>query len=298
VQKQAVFERLDIFIKLDPELRVFTAASVRPTQRTLPFAQEGQQVVAGRAFQRLIDSGRADLNIVIIELAVQMLSVWSAPVHENWQPIFLRLLGRVRQELLSTTIVREILKLSDFNQAKTFRLAACSLTPALAPFVPDLHSRQLIRKSFDLAQDIEFSIRLRMAKELEKLIVIGKAFVEGELWQELLNLLEDDNDEVQKEALTLLLKALKMTTSGFREVQAVPCVIDALTKPYAAQVVLPWAGEVIQLCCKELETHGKLRVFMEFYRAQLVSTDPDTVLVAARCLPEVLLGLGRTTTAC
>jgi hypothetical protein len=131
-----------------------------------------------------------------------------------------------------------------------------------------------------------------MTKELEKLFVIGQAFVEGELWEEVVNLLEDDNDKVQQEALTLLLKTLKSSSSDFRVSQALPYVIDALTKPYAAQVVLSWAGEVMQVCCKELETLGKLRLFMEFYRTQLLSSDLDTVLVAARCLPEVLLGLG------
>jgi hypothetical protein len=291
VQKNAVLERLDSFIQQDRELRVFTAVAVTPRQRMLPLSQESLQVTAGKSFQRLVES-QADLNEALIQLAMQILSVWSAPVHEVWLPVFSKLAGRVRKELLSTTIGREVLKLSDFNQAKTYRMAACSMTPALAPKVPEKLSQQLVKKAFDLSQDIEFSIRLRMAKELDQLFEIGHAFVQNQLWPKILALLEDDNSAVQKEALNLLLKSLKFLTQSFRKEQGLPHVLRALSGPFATEVILPRSGEFLQLCRSELESLHQTEVFMEFYRSQLLSPDSTTAVEATRNLPGILLVLG------
>mmetsp|Transcript_9451 Transcript_9451/g.18191 ORF Transcript_9451/g.18191 Transcript_9451/m.18191 type:complete len:701 (+) Transcript_9451:782-2884(+) len=289
VQKQAVFEKLEFFIKEDRGLRVFTAAV-----RMLPLAQESLQVTAAKSFQRLIDTFPSNLNETLLELTVQILSVWSSPVHEAWRPVFTKLVGKVKKEVLNTTIVRDIMKLGDVNQAKTYRTAACTMTPALAPFVAEIYSRQLIKKSFDLSQDIEYTIRLRMAKELEQLFDIGQTFVQTEMWQEIINLLEDDNSDVQKEALSLLMKSLKHLSFSFRREQAIPIVLKAISGPFATDVILPKSGECLQTCCRDLEAMRKLTDFMDFFRTQLISSDPDTALAATRNLPGILLVLGNT----
>lgn len=292
VQKQAVFERLEAFILQDQDLRIFTAAVVTIMQRMLPLAPEGMQIAAAKSFRSLIETTfTPDLNETVLALTVEILSVWSAPVHEAWLPVFKMLVGKVRKDLLNTTILRDILKLGDINRAKTFRTAACTMTPALAPYLPEGLSRQLIKKSFSLSQDIEYSVRLRMAKELAQLFVIGTSFVQNQLWNEILKLLEDDNEEVKKEALYLLMKSLKHLTSSFRKDQALPIVLKVLSGPFATDVLLPQAAECLQTCIKDLESMQKLCDFMDFYRLQLISPNPDLALMATRNLPGVLLAL-------
>lgn len=292
VQKQAVLERLEMYISQDRNLRVFSAVVVRLMQRMLPLAQESLQIAAAKSFEQLIKTFSQEANETLLELTVQILSVWSAPVHTAWLPVFSKLVQTVRKDLLNATVVRDILKLGDFNQAKTYRTAACTMTSALASHVKDAPGRQLIKKAFDLSQDIEFSIRLRMAKELEQLFQIGTAFVQGELWTAMLSLLEDDNSEVRKESHNLLLKSLKYLTSSFRREQALPLVFKTLAGPYAVEVVLSRSAEFLQVCIQDLEAIYKLRDFMDFYQAQIKSPDSEVALLATRNLPGVLMVLG------
>lgn len=292
VQKQAVLERIDAFIKRDRGLLVFTAAVVTSIQRMLPLAHESLQVAAGKSFQRLIANFEFTSHEPLLQLTVHILSVWSASVHEAWLPVFKKLAAKMKKEPIDASIVIDILKLSDINQAKTYRTAACSMISALAPHVSESLSRQLVKKAFDLCQDIEYTVRLRMASELEQLFDIGQTFVQTKLWPELLSLMEDDNAEVKAEASKLLMKALRHLSSSFRREKALPLVIKALSGPYACEAVLPKAGECLQICIRDLEATHQLTKFLDFYRTQLSSAEVSTALAATHNLPGILLILG------
>lgn len=179
----------------------------------VPTWSEDQVVECGKQMAVAVSEGLI-LSLYqsdILQVAFQLLEPAVEPVVEAWTVVLCRLIGQMPVSRVIEECAPSALRLSDYSQAVVLRKAGTCLLRALADLLGSKMTGEMLLRCSRLAQDTDYHVRMAACPML---LAVAKAVTAVTLhttvYPEVQTLVEDENEDVQREALSLLTSVIPL----------------------------------------------------------------------------------------
>ena len=297
LQKVAVLNNIHRLIKEREFADILAFTFVSSTQRELPTWEESLQVEAGSGFlsalaRTVIPSSHLE-NLLKVTLA--LLSTWSAPVHAIWLQVFSSLLKLLTVPVIKKHCVPVALHLGEFSQAVTTRIVATQIIGMLVEYLQGEFRGEILQKSMMLAQDTSYEIRKSMCTQLKKIARCVSDDLQSRVFPEVLKLVNDEEIEVKREAVSLLIDITDLFPFEYIQGQIMPVLRSDLLvsrEPIIRSCISESFGMLIVKMEAELQDEDFRRQCIDYYRSLVDSDIEKERKSAAFNFPAVLATLG------
>ena len=179
----------------------------------VPTWSEDQVVECGKQMAVAVSEGLI-LSLYqsdILQVAFQLLEPAVESVVEAWTVVVCRLIGQMPVSRVMEECAPSALRLSDYSQAVVLRKAGTCLLRALADLLGNKMTSEMLLRCSRLAQDTDYHVRMAACPML---LAVAKAVTAVTLhttvYPEVRALVEDENEDVQREALSLLTSVIPL----------------------------------------------------------------------------------------
>ena len=299
LQKVAILNGLHRLTKEREFADILTFIFVSSSQRELPTWEESLQVEAGNGFLTALSRKAVPQTQVepLLRVTLTLLSTWSAPVHTVWLQVLPMLLKLVPETAIKKHCIPVVIHLGEYSQAIATRLVATQLIGMLAEYIQPDFRGDILQKTLLLSQDTSYEIRKSMCIQLKKVTRNVSEDLQTRLFEEVLKLVNDEEVEVKREAVSLLIDIIDLLPFELIQEDVVPVLRTELfpaRDPVMRQSMAESFGRLIVKMEEELQDEGFRRQCLDFYRSLAMSSREKERKQAAFNFPAILSTLGST----
>lgn len=233
----------------------------------------------------------------LLQVTLTILSTWSEPVHCVWLGVLQVLLKSVPETAIKKLCVPVALHLGEYSQAIATRLVATQLVGILSEYLLQDFRGDILQKTLLLSQDTSYQIRKSMCVQLKKVTRSVSEDLQTRVFEEVLKLVNDEEVEVKREAVSLLIDIIDLLPFEFMQEDVVPVLRTDLLPtrdPLMRQSIAENFGVLIVKMEAELQDEGFRRQCLDFYISLATSAQENERKQAAFTFPAVFSTLGST----
>ena len=221
-QKNAVIGMLTrLLMEPDSEgLLLFIIDSV-PTWSEDQVIECGHQIALAVSEGLIVSLYQSD----ILQVAIQLLEPAVEPVVEAWTMVICRLIGQMPINGVIDECIPAVLRLSDYSQPVVLRKAGTSLVESLAQLLGSKLTPELLLRTSRLAQDTDYHVRIAACTMLLAVArAVSVSTLHTEIFELVQTLVEDENEDVQREAIGLLVNVIPLLDQEKVEKHVLPLI--------------------------------------------------------------------------
>lgn len=225
-QKNTVIAGLTrLLMEPDSEDLLLSIIDSVPTWGEDQVVECGKQVAAAVSEGLIMSLYQSD----ILQVAFQLLAPAVEPVVEAWSVVICRLIGQMPVSRVLEECAPSVLRLSDYSQAVALRKAGTSMLQALADLLGCKLTAEMLLRCSRLAQDTDYHVRMAACPMLLAVArAVSAAALHSSIYSEVEALVEDENEDVQREALELLACVIPLLEQEKVEKDVVPLLSRSL----------------------------------------------------------------------